>query len=88
MSVAGWAGTLLELFSGGERDAFMQVILGHGYCTFAMQPPLPGVGNDLCQVDSLPAATIRPEEGGARVGSLLLVFGTILIWLGLGEELP
>ena len=42
VSAAGWAGTLLELFSGGERDAFMQVILGHGYYTFAMQLSLLG----------------------------------------------
>jgi oligosaccharide repeat unit polymerase len=86
VSSAGWAGTLLELFSGGQRDAFMQVILGHGYYTFAMQLSLLGWVMICAKWIAFP----RLRSGLGRVGHALVryswFFCTILIWLGLGER--
>mgnify|MGYP001791351040 CR=1 FL=1 len=86
VSAAGWAGTLLELFSGGQRDAFMQVILGHGYYTFAMQLSLLGWVMICAKWIAFP----RSRSGLSRIGHGLVrygwFFGTVLIWLGLGER--
>ncbi len=86
VSAAGWAGTLLELFSGGQRDAFMQVILGHGYYTFAMQLSLLGWVMICAKWIAFP----RSRSGLRKLGHGLLRYGwflcTILIWLGLGER--
>lgn len=86
VSAAGWAGTLLELFSGGERDAFMQVILGHGYYTFAMQLSLLGWVMICAKWIAFPrrrSGLRKAVHGLVRYGWF---FGTILIWLGLGER--
>ncbi len=86
VSAAGWAGTLLELFSGGQRDAFMQVILGHGYYTFAMQLSLLGWVMICAKWIAFPgrrSGLSKAVHAFVRYGWF---FGTILIWLGLGER--
>jgi len=86
VSAAGWTGTLLELFSGGERDAFMQVILGHGYYTFAMQLSLLG----WVMICATWIAFPRRRSRLGKAAHALVRYGwflcTLLIWLGLGER--
>jgi hypothetical protein len=84
---AGWSGPVLELLAGGQRDAFMQVILGHGYFTLAMQLSIVGWALICAKWVGLP----RRRTGMRRVLHALLrsnwFVGTLLIWVAFGERL-
>jgi hypothetical protein len=83
---AGWSGPLLELLAGGQRDAFMQVILGHGYFTLAMQLSIVGWALICAKWVGMP----RRRTGTRRVLHAVLrsgwLVGTLLIWIAFGER--
>ncbi len=86
VKTAGWTGTVLELLSGGQRDAFMQVILGHGYFTLAMQLSIVGWALICARWMGLP----RPRTGARRLLHRAFqsgwLAGTLAIWIAFGER--
>jgi hypothetical protein len=86
ISAAGWVGPLLELLAGGQRDAFMQVILGHGYYTLAMQVSVIGWALICAKWIGLP----RKRAGLPRLAHGILRYAwlvsTLLIWVAFGER--
>jgi len=84
--MAGWSGPLLELLAGGQRDAFMQVILGHGYFTLAMQLSIVG----WALICAKWVGIHRRRTGMRRVLHAVLrsdwFVGTLLIWTAFGER--
>ncbi len=86
ISEAGWVGTLIELLQGGQRDAFMQVIMGHGQYMFAMQLSLIG----WAMICAHWFATPLPDQTGARLLRRLVQGGwflvTLGIWVAFGER--
>lgn len=86
VSAAGWAGTILELFSGAQRDSFMQVILGHGYYTFAMQLSLIGWAMICAKWVESPSARGTLLAFASRVGRVFWFVAALLVWVGIGER--
>ena len=86
ISEVGWIGSLIELLQGGQRDAFMQVILGHGQYMFAMQLSLIGWAMVCVHWFATPA----PTKLGARIVRRTVQIGwflaTLGIWVAFGER--
>ncbi len=86
ISEAGWVGSLIELLQGGQRDAFMQVIMGHGQYMFAMQLSLIG----WAMICAHWFATPLPEALSARILRRLVQLAwflvTLGIWVAFGER--
>jgi hypothetical protein len=86
ISAAGWAGPILELLAGGQRDAFMAVILGHGYYTLAMQVSVVGWALICAKWIGLP----RIRSGLRRLAHSVLryawLLSTLVIWVVFGER--
>lgn len=86
VSASGWSGPILALLTGEQRDAFMEVILGRGYLTLAMQLSLVG----WAMICAAWIAHPRHRTGLNRLGhaSLRMAWfcATLLIWVAFGER--
>jgi hypothetical protein len=86
VSDVGWAGTLLELLQGGERDALMAAMSGHGLYLFGAQLSLLGWATVCIYWLTSPA----PARPGARMVRRLSQFAwfavTLGIWVAFGTR--
>jgi hypothetical protein len=86
ISEVGWIGTLVELLQGGQRDAFMQVILGHGQYMFAMQLSLIGWAMICAHWFATPLPDSTSERIFRRIVQLGWFVVTLGIWVAFGER--
>jgi len=86
VSEAGWIGPLFELLQGHQRDAFMQVILGHGLYTFGLQLSLIGWALICTKWIGYSKNTYGVSAIFRRALQLAWFLLTLSLWVAYGER--